>query len=204
MKAILLLVFGLFVSHSWVQARTVDSLPGKILIVNSFDSNDSKERNKKQKLMNDLAQLLQQELSLKIRSKYYVETLILDGIIKEKNKDSIIALMLSQQTTKAILITELDVYFDQTHVDVTGTKGDKTRIAYYDICVKASFDFYNRQGRLSELPVNHCEFYTHRNVISGLLAAGPDVVKRKKDAERMIFICADQYAQIIGHEMMAY
>jgi hypothetical protein len=203
MKAFLFFICCFSSLYSFATPDRIDSLPGKVLIINSFDANDNKARDKKQKLMNDLAQLLQQDLYLKIRADHGIETFIVDGIIKQSNTDSIIAMINSQQATKAVRITFLDVYFEQTHVDVSGTKGNKTRIAYYDICVKATFEFYNRQGRLSESPIERCEFFSHRNVVSGLLAAGPDVVKRKKDAERMILVCAREYSATIRNEMMA-
>ena len=95
--------------------------------------------------------------------------------------------MAQKDATLAIVILKLNVYFEQTGVAVTKNyDGTKSRDASYDICCQVSYNIY--QPGISIVPVEevNCEFFTKRDVASGLLAAGPDVVGKKKYTYDMV------------------
>ncbi len=178
-----------------------DSLPGKVLILSSFDANAMKARNNKKELFEDLGVSLRQLLYDGVQKEYLLEAGIHTELFPETNSDSVLfSLMGNNNATRAIVIRNIDIYFDQTRVDVRGTKNNKTRTAYYDICAVITYEFYSKGTKFSSERKN-CEFYTKRNVVSGLLAAGPDIVGKRKDAFKMMEKNARQYFSEIAYEL---
>ena len=174
---------------------TVDSLPNKILIINSFDARSIKARKNKKELFAELADNLKQILYEKVIPQFATQAIIFPGLFQETvNSDSsIFSLMAANKATTAIIIKKLEVHFDQTDVEVTGPKKDKTRIASYNICADITYGSYSRKMKLKESEIRICEFYIKRIVTSGLFAAGPDVVGKKKDAFKIIAKNAQKY-----------
>ena len=166
-----------------------------VLIINSFDALSMKVRKNKKELFARLADSLKQILSSGIQVYGKIETVIVPGLFAEtgSSDSSINSLMVSNDASTAIVIKALDVHFDQTGVEVTGEKHDKTRIASYDICATVLYKLYKRETNAVESETNLCEYYTERNVLSGLLAAGPDVVGKRKDAFKIIAKNAQKY-----------
>jgi CHAT domain-containing protein/Tfp pilus assembly protein PilF len=171
-----------------------DSLPVHILIINSFDAMSMKARKNKQELFAGLADSLKQLLYTRIEPTYQSRAIILPGLLqKTANPDSsIFSLMTANNASAAIVIKKLDVHFNQTGVDVVKVKDGKERTASYDICAVVTYSQYDREKKGTESEIRVCEFYTTRGVASGLLAAGPDVVGKSKDAFKIIAKNADQ------------
>jgi hypothetical protein len=202
-KEILFFLIGITISYSSSAKGSIttgyefkpDSLPANILIINSFDAMSMKARKNKKELFAELADSLKQLLYNKIRFQYETKATIYAGLLQETaNPDStIFSLMVSNDASKAIVIKKLDVHFDQTGVEVTGVKHDKTRKASYDICAVVMYSLYDLEKKLNESETSICEYYTVRNVVSGLLAAGPDVVGKRKDAFKIIEKNAEKY-----------
>ena len=165
-----------------------DSLPHKILIINSFDAMSMKARKNKKELYAELADSMKEVFYTCIHGIHEIPVTIIPEHLKEmKNPDSsIFLLMVNNNASGAIIINNIDAYFNQTGVEVTGEKNNKTRTAFYDICVVITYSLYDREKRLDRSEVRDCEFYTKRNVVSGLLATGPDVVGKRKDVYRML------------------
>lgn len=172
-----------------------DSLPGNILIINSFDAMSMKARKNKKELFAELADSLNKLLYVNIVAHRKNQATILPELLKEtENSDSsIFSMMTNNKATTAIVIKKLDVYFEKTGVDVTGEKHNKTRIASYDICSVVSYELYYRESKPRESETTFCEHFTERQVISGLLAAGPDVVGKRKHAFKIIAKNAERY-----------
>ena len=196
MKAITLFLIGIILNLDSSARGSIglyskfqtDSLPDKILIINSFDATLMKVRKNKKELFAELADSLKQLLYDKVEPQYQSQAIIFPGLLKDaENPDSaVLSVMAGENASMAIVIKDLDVRFEQTGVEVTGEKNDKTRTASYDICSMVTYALYNSETKIKESKIDLCEFYTTRNVISGLLAAGPDVVHKRKDVFNMV------------------
>jgi tRNA splicing ligase len=87
----------------------------------------------------------------------------------------------------AIVIRSFDVFFNQTHVDVVkNDQGNKNRTAYYDIVADIGYSFYSAGTLLKETDIHKSRFHSSRSVISGILAAGPNIVVKRDDAMRIM------------------
>lgn len=179
---------------------TPDSLTEKILVINSFDARAMNTRKNKKELFVELTDSAKQLLYNNILAYGKKEARLIPELLKETfNKDSVVfQLMAKNNTSKAIVINKLDVYFNQTGVEVIKEENGKKRIASFDICATIRYSLYNKETLPKEETVSLCEFYTQRSVISGLLAAGPDVVGKRKDAFKIVTKLLD------GHLAGAY
>lgn len=165
-----------------------DTLTGNILIINSFDVTSSKMRKNKKELFWQLIDSLKQIL--------YEATpppnggkLIVIGDLMPDTPDSdrtIRLIMLQHSASKAIVIKKIDAFFDQTKVEVTKEADGKNRTAYFDICSTITYCLYYSGTKGKDNEISVCEFYTKRNVLSGLFAAGPDIVGKKKDVFEIV------------------
>ena len=66
--------------------------------------------------------------------------------------------------------------------EVTRDGSHKDREASYDINADVDYTLYDESKKIKEFHTQVFEFFTTRNVVSGLLAAGPDVVGKRKQA----------------------
>jgi hypothetical protein len=178
-----------------------DSLPEKILIINSFDAASMKARKNKQELFNQLADSLKQILYQKITPPFKAGLEIHPGLLKDSaNFDSTVRnLMNAKASTIAIVIRKLDVAFENTDVETTGNnkEGKSTEVSY-DICADITYAIYNSAEEHSLLPINICQPYTKRPSFSGLITFGPDVVGKRKDAFKIITKNADKFLSSVS------
>jgi hypothetical protein len=158
-----------------------DSLPGNILVINSFDVISAKVRKNKKELFMQLADSLRQ-IIYEVSPAPNGKMIAVPELIKDTSDSNIHSLMVQNNAAKAIVIKTLDVYFDQTGVEVTRDASGKNRVASFDICSFVRYRLYNIEDTAIESGIGTREFFTHRNVMSGLLAAGPDIVGKKKHA----------------------
>ena len=101
------------------------------------------------------------------------------------------------QAALAIIITAFDVDFTQTNVKVEkNSNGSKSREAFYDINSAIRLLFYAGDSLLKDLQMTKSAYYGSKNVVSGLLAAGPNVVVQKKDAWRITRSNLDDYLNV--------
>jgi len=179
-----------------------DATNNTILILNSFDAMSMKARKNKKELFAQLADSLKQILYTDILFNE-LDAIVVPELLNERNStdSSIKTLLINQHALAAIVIKKLDVHFDQTGVEVTGVKHDKTRIASYDICAVVLYKLYRKEANNIESETTFCEYYTQRNVVSGLLAAGPDVVGKRKDAFKIIAKNARKYLSEFYYEI---
>jgi CHAT domain-containing protein/tetratricopeptide (TPR) repeat protein len=192
----MLTILGFFGNAQVTEEKTLqrDSISSHILIINSFDALSLDVRKNKKALFSQLADTLKQLLYARIEPPYQSQTIIIPGLFRETaNQDSSVFLLMdTNNASMAIVIKNIDVHFEQTGVEVTGEKNNKTRTASYDICSKVVYDLYNSETKPKELEISIREFYTERDVISGFLAAGPDVVGKRKDVVNIIARNADK------------
>ncbi|HET9746986.1 MAG TPA: hypothetical protein VFP97_14815 [Chitinophagaceae bacterium] len=190
---ILLLLPGVSkpVDHSYIR-------PGveRIIIINSFDAQSMKARNNKKLLFGELADSLRWMLYAELDRQIPAEKLVIEELINSQGNDSIyFDLIKKHAATKAIVIRDLNAYFNQTGVVVTRDGNSKDREASYDIVAEVSYSLYDDSKKIREFQTEVWEFFTKRNVISGLLAAGPDIVSKHKHAFKIVQKNAEQFVR---------
>jgi hypothetical protein len=165
-----------------------DSLPDNILIINSFDAKSIKARDKKKQLFQELTDSLKSYLQKEIEYRRHVKTIVLpDQFSDTEVSDSVIfSMMLKNNSSGAIVIRKLNVYFEQKDVEVFKEEDGKKRLATYDICADVTYNTYIGNAASREAKTHFCEFFTKRWVASGLLAAGPDVVGKSRHTFSMV------------------
>lgn len=168
----------------------------RIVIINSFDAQSLKARNNKKFLFAELADSLKQMLYANLDLAVPAERIIVPELIPPQNNDSIyFDLIRKHAATKAIVIKDLNAYFNQTGVEVTRDGNHKDREASYDIVADVSYILYDPSKKLREFNTQVWEFFTKRNVVSGLLAGGPDIVAKHKHAFKIVQKNAEQFVR---------
>ena len=184
MKRLLLFIsFGIFIPKNFASGvdQKTDTSGRRILIINAFDASQMKTRNNKKELFAELADSLKQYLRSEIRNFPNIEMVVVEELMRD-NADSMVSSLLQKYIcNSAIVIDSLNVYFEQTGVEVTrDNDGKKSREASYDICTEVKYVCYTNLQTREPLYKKNCSFFSKRNVASGLLAAGPDVVGKSK------------------------
>lgn len=181
--SVLIYCFDCFATPASQNYLPGDSNKLKILIINSFDAQSIKARKNKKALFAELVTTLQNDLAAEIRSKTSYEPVVISETLNGENYDSLLlSLLQKNKTAKTIIIKAFDVWFEQTGVDVTEENGSKTRTAHFDLCSNVSYQLLNGETVFEGKEVKYREYYTHRNVASGFLSVGPDIVGKRKDA----------------------
>lgn len=178
-----------------------DSVKSKILIINSFDAQLMKARKNKKELFAALADSLKQMLNFELNERDKAEVVVIPEVIKNpENNDSIYFNLINEyHASKGIVIKTLDAYFEQTGVEVVREADGKKRTASYNICSTANYFLYNRTSKVKESEIKLCKFFTERSVLSGFLAAGPDIVGKSKHAFKIIQENAEEYNKEISY-----
>ncbi len=159
--------------------------PATIVVANSFDVSQSKYRDNKEKqfvmLLNHAVRHTDFQIDKQVDAKSFFEEGLL---IPPATRDSSTRiLMTAYNATHAILITSFNIYFEQTEVVVTQSEGGgKSREAFYDIIAEIGYSFRDRKGPLYDTLISVRKFHSSRSVISGLLAAGPNIVSNTEES----------------------
>lgn len=175
---------------------------GKILIINSFNAGSMNARKNKELLFAELADSLKQMLYDEMDTKIPAERIVIPELIISPSNDSVyFDLIRKHSATKAIVIKNLNAYFDQTGVEVTREDNHKHREASYDIVADVDYTLYNDSTKIKEFHTKVSEFFTTRSVFSGLLASGPDIVGKYKHAFKIIKKNAEQFVRELKAEL---
>jgi hypothetical protein len=97
--------------------------------------------------------------------------------------------MQQQDADYAIVIDSFDLHFLQTHVEVTNSDNDgrsKSREAFYDIVATIGYTMILPDDTREFQGIATRHFHSSRPVISGLPAAGPNIVKNHNDAVAIV------------------
>ena len=178
---------------------TADSLPNKILIINSFDAKSVKVRNGKRELFRELSDSLKIYLAKTIISKTDYEPILIPGILSnDDNLDSLIFSLIKQNNArKAILIRSLEVYFVETGVqETTSYEGKKEDITSYNLCAKNEYTVYDKNKSAEKSKNQNCNFFTKRTTGAEghfQLRIGPGVVGKKKHTFGVVEDNAEKY-----------
>ena len=162
----------------------IEPAPQRILVLSVFDVAPMKFRDNKEELFMLLSDSLLTGISREIQYRGKIPSEVLPGLTNlGVNDASVDSLMKQHKASHAIVITDLDVHFKQTRVDVTGDKKTgKSREAYYDIVSIIHYTLFDKSGIVHAFPIDRSRFHSSRSVTSGLLAAGPNIVSNNKDA----------------------
>lgn len=159
-----------------------DSNNLKILIINAFDAQSISARKNKKALFAELVTTLQKDLAAEISSKTRYRPVIISETLTAENYDSLLSSLIQKNKPgKTIIIKTFDIWFDKTGVDVTEEDGSKTRSAKFDLCSNVTYHLLVGETRQDEKEIKYREYYTYRNVASGFLSVGPDIVGKRKD-----------------------
>ena len=193
MKKIVLLFVAGFIflqSHAEPVITKADTSIPRILILNAFNASEIKARKNKKELFAELADSLKHYLRNEIRGNTEFEIVVSEGLENDTAGHILNGLLQKHNCTSAIIISKLNVYFEQNGVEVTkNSDGSKTREAFYDICSDVRYLYY----------VNNATPEVKRSVASGMLAAGPDIVGKSKYAFIAIRLNA-----VMGADEMIY
>jgi hypothetical protein len=202
-KVLLLLVASIVFLQCNAETTTPkeDTIAPRILIINAFDASEMKARKNKMELFAELADSLKYYLHSELGQYSEFETIVAEELIGDTTRQIFNTLLQKYNCTSAIVISKLSVYFEQTNVDVTRDyDGSKTREASYDICSDVRYLYYINAASPEVFDKKKCSFFTKRNVASGILAAGPDVVGKSK----YTFIAIRQNAAIGATDMIYF
>ncbi len=200
-KILLLLGTGVIFlqSHAEPVTAKADSTVPRILIINAFDASETKARKNKIELFTELADSLKQYLRSEIGHYSAFETEVADELMNDTAGHILTSLLQKYNCTSAVVIIKLNVYFDQTGVEVTRDyDGSKSREASYNICSDVQYMYYRNAATAQVFDKKRCDFFTKRSVASGVLAAGPDIVGKSK----YTFIAMRQNAIIGANEII--
>lgn len=173
--------------------------PQKIILLNTYDIVAKKFRDNKEELFISLTDSLMEWAAGTITDETGIHTAVIRGYTATTgNKDStIFARLKENNASHAIILRSFDVFFNQTRVDVVkNSDGKKDRTAYYDIVADVGYSFYSAEALLKEKDIYKSRYHSSRSVVSGLLAAGPNVVAQRKDARDILLEN--------GHELLHY
>ncbi len=166
----------------------VEPQPEKIILLSDYNIAAKKYRDNKEELFQQLIDTMMRWAATRIHDNSGIETEVIRGYtpVAGKTDSTIYVLITAHKATHAIALSYFDVYFEQTHVDVTKeSNGNKSREAYYDIIADISYSFYDQRSLIKQRDLHQSRYHSSRSVVSGLLAAGPNIVSKKNDAYGM-------------------
>gem|GEM_PF-1863135 len=195
----ILLMLPLFALCSCVTMKPVDSfirtsptevlapIPAKVILVDAYDVSKASYRDSKEALFDGIIRAVLVEMKSEIDQSTLKASaeVFPSGFSKlsRASRDSLVQ-VLRQETnaTHVIFLNHYNVEFIQTDVVVSRSESGKSKEAFYDIRNEMTFQVYDMFGELKEHPLQTQETHSSRSVLSGLLAAGPNVVKNRDDA----------------------
>jgi len=172
----------------------VDPPPQKIILLNNYDVASKKYRDNKEQLFQQLIDTMMYWAGKRINDNTGIETEVIRGYTTANGDSTIYRFIAEHKATHAIAVSNFDVSFEQTRVDVTkDNSGSKSREAYYDIVADIGYSFYAHNSLIKQRDLHQSRFHSSRSVASGLLAAGPNIVVKKDDAYRIVMDLWQQY-----------
>ncbi|MBX2969086.1 MAG: tetratricopeptide repeat protein [Cyclobacteriaceae bacterium] len=165
-------------------------VPEKLVVANLVDVKAQNYRDNKDELF---VKLIEETLSrtAEVLGKGFEASAITEPGLTTK-ADSVLA---KQQATHGVFITKFNAYFDQTRVEVTKTDTGKEREAFYDIVVEIGYSMRSAGQTPFDTTIVARRYHSSRSVLSGLLAAGPNIVSNRSDALEGALVNVDLYAK---------
>jgi len=166
--------------------------PERFVLLNTYDVAAEKYRTNKEQFFMVLLDKALLDMSRDIQKRTGLDAPAKLGLTSAGTsssvRDSVVMnIMMEHQASDAIVITSFTVYFEQTDVVVTrDDDGSKNREAHYDIISNIRYLWYDREGLFRDEEIDVRRFHSTRSVLSGLLAAGPNVVKQQDDVYSIV------------------
>src|SRR4030095_12235282 len=100
-------------------------------------------KNKKE-LFGELSDSLKGLLFRKLYSYYKERVIVIPGVISQNpyQDSTILRIMNEQHASTALVVRNMEAYFDKTGVEVEGGKNDKTRNVSWDLCSRIKYLLY--------------------------------------------------------------
>jgi len=155
----------------------------RILVVNCFDPASTSFRKNKKELLSEVADSLRFYLLEMIEKSNTGMGSMVDNKFTDLSgsTDRLDSLRVQQQADFVMAILNVEAEFVKTEVEVERQDdGSKKRTARYDLCTTINYLLAGKNSTYIERKEMVCEFFTERTVMSGLLAAGPDLVGKHK------------------------
>jgi hypothetical protein len=155
-----------------------------ILLLNTFDTRKHKFRENKKELYDKFIDSVLSISEKYLESKHGISTTLLSGFTDFASLDNgLNYLIMKHNATHTIILNSFKVDFEQTEVETTrSSSGSKSKEAFYDIVSDMEFSVYSKDSLVDTQTVLSRQNHSSRSVVSGLLAAGPNVVVQRKDA----------------------
>lgn len=173
-------------------SRSLDPPAQTIVVANTYDVSKRSYRESKEGQFKLLIDGAMQSFATAVEEHTYVTVRIhrdRQPICKSCLED----LMSAYGANYAVVLDSFAVYFDQTEVVVTKTEDGKSREAFYDIVSEIEFRIVGREGLREDFPTVYRRFHSSRSVMSGLLAAGPNIVSNHDDAIQAVTANVHQF-----------
>lgn len=165
-------------------------VPEKLVVANLFDVKAQNYRDNKNELFVKLIEETVNRTATVMGEGFEVPASAEPDLIRYA--DSLLA---RQQASHGIFITKFNAYFDQTHMEVTKTETGKEREAFYDIVVEIGYSMRGPGVQQFDTVIVARRNHSSRSVLSGLLAAGPNIVSNRDDALEGALVNVDLYAK---------
>ncbi|HEY4654021.1 MAG TPA: hypothetical protein VIH22_05885, partial [Cyclobacteriaceae bacterium] len=164
--------------------RPVEPRPSKLIVANGFDVRSKGYRGNKELQFLGLVDETTRAAAAALEREFLSPVTVEPGLlIKPHDADSSLqALFAEHAATHGVIITHFDAYFSQTEVEVTETDTGKEREAYYDIVVDIGYSMRDLENHRFDTIITARKQHSSRSVVSGLLAAGPNIVENHEDA----------------------
>lgn len=156
--------------------------PELLLMVNIYNVPGEHFRDSKQELFVDLIDSTLLELSKRVSERTPIPTEMVYGLTKMNMPGQLRSMLREHHASHAIAITCFDVSFRQTDVVTTEDEYSKSKEAFYDIVAEINYTLYDTTGPVKDMQIAASQYHSSRSVISGLLAAGPNIVNNKESA----------------------
>lgn len=198
-------VFSLAAMLSSLQGQSQqDSLPAvsdngqrgnRMVVINAYDVNAARFRKNKAAMFHRVTDTLLQTLKVRLATAAN-KTVLLTGHgfdAADPSDSSLLRLEDSQQASWALVIRTADAGFEQDKVEVSHDEGGTHRQASYNIYSEVRYQLFERDSLVSEKQVRIFHYHSTRSVMSGLFAAGPNIVDNEADAMAIVKENAIEY-----------
>ncbi len=158
-----------------------DSTGKHFLVINAYDAYAIKARKNKEELFAELTDSLKLYLQESPALLKEGKVSVFPATIADTSLQHIQLLMQNAGANRAIVILNLDVYFENTGThEYYDSDGKRKKIKNYDLCCKILYGICDMEAARPPILMSFCNFFTQRQPTSGLFATGPDIVAKKK------------------------
>lgn len=167
----------------------------RILLINNYNVQEEHMRKNKKAFFLALSDTLTDRLTAWTLNRGY-ETVVLKGYtaIDSTGSNLVYDLIRTNQCSLAIVINKFDVYFNIEETEVTRDEsGGKSKTAHYNIASLVTYSLFDTGNLIKKQDIIRTTPHSSRSVISGLLAAGPNIMNNKEDAVKILEINVRDY-----------